>query len=125
MQPEDEMCYGSLEWITFGLGREIALLGEAEPNSLDVGAGGVLGGSGITEGDGFNEVLVLLCDGAGVWEAVVKTLLVQRSEIVPDRAPSFPEQGNVGEVYDGFVEFKVCLTKGAVVFRKQGVGKPF
>ena len=125
MQPEDEMRYGSLEWITFGLGREIALLGEAEPNSFDVGAGGVLGGSGITEGDGFNEVLVLLCDGAGVWEAVVKTLLVQRSEIVPDRAPSFLEQGNVGEVYDGFVEFKVRLTKGAVVLRKQGVGKPF
>ena len=124
MQPEDEMCDGSLEWIAFGFGGEIALLGEAEPHGLDVGAGSVLGGSGISEGNGFDEVLVLLCDGAGVWEAVVKTLLVQRSEIVPDRAPSFPEQGNVGEGYDGFVEFKVRLTKGAVILRKQGVGKP-
>ena len=125
MQPEDEMRDGSLEWIAFGFGGEIALLGEAEPHGLDVGAGSVLGGGGIAEGNGFDEVLVLLCDGAGVWEAVVKTLLVQRPETVPDRAPSFPEQGNIGEVDDGFVELKVRVTKGTVVTRKQGVGKPF
>ena len=101
------------------------MLGEAEPHGLDVGAGSVLGGGGIAEGNGFDKVLVLLCDGAGVWEAVVKTLLVQRPKTVPDRAPGFPEQGNIGEVDDGFVELKVRVTKGTVVARKQGVGKPF
>jgi hypothetical protein len=43
---------GSLEWIAFGFGGEIALLGEAEPHGLDVGARCVLGGSGIAEGNG-------------------------------------------------------------------------
>ena len=125
MQTEDEMRDGSLEWIAFGFGVGFGLLGEAEPHGFDVSASCVFGGGGITEGNGFDEVLVFLGDGSGVREAIVKTLLVQGPEAVPDDAPCFLEHGNIGEADDGFVKFEVRVTKAAVVAGTQGFGEPF
>lgn len=48
---------------------------------------------------------------------------MKSKEAVPDGAPGVVEQGNIGESDDDFVEFEVCLTKGAVVAGKQGFGK--
>lgn len=125
VQAEDEMRDGALEWIAFGFGGGLGLLGEAEPHGFDVGAGCIFGGGGITEGNRFDEMLVFLCDGSGVREAIVKTLLVKGSEAVPDDAPRFFEHGNVGEADDGFVKFEVRVTKAAVVAGTQGFGEPF
>jgi hypothetical protein len=124
VQAEDEMRDGALEWIAFGFGGGLGLLGEAEPHSFDVGASSVFGGGGITEGDGFDEVLVFLGQDAGVGKVVVEALLVKGKEADPDGAPRFLEHGNVGEGYDGFVEFEVCVTKVAVVAGTQGFGEP-
>ena len=60
MQTEDEMRDSALEWIAFGFGGGFGLLGETKPNGFDMTASGVLRGGGITEGDGFDEVLVFL-----------------------------------------------------------------
>lgn len=125
MQAEGEMRDGALERITFGFGAGFGLLGETKPNGFDMTASGVLSGGGITEGDGFNEVLVFLGEDAGVGKVVVETLLVKSKEAIPDGAPGVLEQGNVGEADDGFVEFEVCLTKGAVVAATHGFGEPF
>ena len=125
MQSEDEMRDGSLERIAFGFRGGLGLLGKAEPYGFNVAAGGVFGSGWITEGDGFDEVLVFLCDGTGVREAIVKTLLVQGMEAVPDGAPCFLEHGNIREADDGFVEFEIRVTKGAVVPGTQGFGEPF
>lgn len=58
MQAEGEMRDGALKRIAFGFGGGFGLLGETEPNGFDMAAGGVLGGGGITESDGFDEVFV-------------------------------------------------------------------
>ena len=125
MQTEDKMRGGALEWIAFGFGGGFGLLGEAEPNGFDVGAGCVFGGSGITEGNGFDEMLVFLGEDTGVGKVVVETLLVKGEEAVPDGAPGVLEHGNIGEADDGFVKFEVRVTKGAVVAGTQGIGEPF
>jgi hypothetical protein len=124
MQSEGEMSGGALEWITFGFGGGLGLLGEAEPHSFDVAASSVFGGSGITEGDGFDEVLVFLGQDAGVGKVVVEALLVKGEEAVPDGAPGVLKQGNIGEADDSFVKFEVCVTKVAVVAGTQGFGEP-
>jgi len=125
MKTEDEMRDGALEWIAFGFVGGLGLLGEAEPHGFDMGAGGVFGGGGITESDGFDEVLVFLGQDAGVGKVVVEALLVKGKEAVPDGAPSVLEHRNIREADDGFVEFEVGVTKAAVVAGTQGFGEPF
>jgi hypothetical protein len=125
MQAEGEMRGGALEWIAFGFGGGFGLLGETEPHGFDMAASGVFGSSWITEGNGFDEVLVFLGQDAGIRKAVVEALLVKGEEVVPDRAPRFLEHGNVGEADDGFVEFEVRVTKAAVIAGTQGFGEPF
>lgn len=125
MQSEGEMRDGALEWIAFGFGLRFGLLGEAEPHGFDVAAGGVFGGCGIAEGDGFDEVLMFFGKDAGIRKVVVEALLVKGEEAVPDGAPRFLEHGDVGEGDDGFVEFEVRVTEGAVLADTQGFGDSF
>ena len=115
---------GASEWVAFGFGGGLALIGETEPHGFNMAAGCVFGGGGITKGDGFYEVLMFLGQDTGVREVVVEALLVKGKEAVPDGAPGFFEHGNIGEADDGFVEFEVCVTKGAVVAGTQGFGEP-
>lgn len=87
MQAEGEMRSGTLEWIAFGFGVRLGLLGETEPYGFDMGAGSVFSGGRITEGDGFDEVLVFFGKDAGVRKVVVEALLVKGEKAVPDAAP--------------------------------------
>lgn len=125
MQAEGEMRSGALEWIAFGFGGGLGLLGEAEPHGLDVTACSVFGCGGIAESDGFDEVLVFLGQDAGIGKVVVEALLVKSEEAVPDGAPRVLEHGNVREADDGFVQFEVRETEGAVVAGTHGFGDPF
>ena len=50
---------------------------------------------------------------------------MKSKEAVPDGAPRFLEHGNIGEADDGFVQFEVRETEGAVVADTHGFGDPF
>lgn len=101
------------------------MLGEAEPHGFDVAASSIFGGGGIAEGDGFDEVLVFLGQDASIGEVDVEALLVESEETVPDGAPGVLEHGNIGKADDGFVQFEIRVTEGAVIAGKHGFREPF
>lgn len=64
MQAECKMGDGASERIMVLACGSIRLLGDAKPDSLHMGSGGIFGCSGIPECNGLNQMLVFFCEDA-------------------------------------------------------------
>ncbi len=72
------MRNGALQGIGGGVaGAIVFVFGEAEPDRFEMTAGGIFGGSGVSEGEGFDEVAVLFGEEAGVGKTFLKGLFVE------------------------------------------------
>ncbi len=115
---------GALERVALRFGGGNGLLGETKPHRLDMAAGGILRGGRISEGDGFDEVLVRFGEDAGIGEIVVEPAFVEGEEPVPDRTPGLAQQGDAGQSDDGLVELEIGPDEGVVVPRPHRAGGP-
>lgn len=125
MQAEGEVSHGALQRIAARLGRGSGFLRHPKPNRLHMAARGVLGCGGITQSDGFHEVLVLVGQHARIGEVIVKALPVKMQQAVPCQPPGNFELGNLGHLDEGLVQFEIGFSKGRVVAHAQCLSQLF
>lgn len=65
------------------------LLGEPEPDSLDMAARRILRRDGVPEGNRINQMLMLLDQNTRIRKALIKALPVKALQARPHHAPCF------------------------------------
>ena len=76
------------------------LLGEPEPDRLDMAARRILGCNWIPEGNRLNQMLMLLDQNTCIRKAFIEALPVEALQSRPDHAPHFEQVGNIRRRHD-------------------------
>gem|GEM_PF-6641973 len=89
MQPKRQVRSGALQWVDLYGVRLMLLLGEPEPDRLDVAPRRILRRDGIPEDNRINQMLMLLDQNTRIRKALIKAFPVKALQARPHHAPYF------------------------------------
>lgn len=123
VQPEGQVRGRTLQRIAMRLGSGTRFFRHTKPHGLHMTARRVLRGGRITQRDGFDEMLMLVRQHAGIGKVVLKALAVKVQQFIPGEPPRRLELRHLCHLEDRLVQLEIGFAKSGVVASTQRLGQ--